>query len=301
MRLLLAFLLFCAPLARAAEPPAPAVHDSPEAAAGALALDPAAIQAQALWPGLALHGYGHLKAGDDDMGYSLMGAEVFGLLVGGLGVADWASPDSKSEDTLTLQAVALGGLALFVGSWAYDLIVAPRLAEGLNTEKGLAPAPPEGRVFPWALDFGGAYGRPFGSSGYSGSRASASGAWAGLEWRPLDLGSLLLDTQLTDLYQDNRHFSLATAGLSLRLHPWSLGAVEPYLEGGAGWNVYPSAFGPWGWQGTSQLHAGLGARWRFSDMWSLDGAAVYQHYDSPLQAVGARLGLSLGFGIPSAR
>jgi hypothetical protein len=89
--------------------------------------------------------------------------------------------------------------------------------------------------------------------------------------------------------------------LSLRLHPWALGAWEPYLEGGAGWNLYPNTFGPWGWQGTSQVHAALGTRWRFSSLWSLDGAVLAQRFDNPLQTLNGRLGLSLGFGTPSAR
>lgn len=265
------------------------------------AASPVEAQKASLWPGLALHGWGHRAAGDTDRFYALAGAEAFGLLMGGFGIGELAGDDKPGETKITAQTLAVAGVGMFVGSFLYDVVFAPRAAEQLNAAAGLAPAPRAGRDYPFALDLGLGYGRPFASpdSGYAGSRTWASAGHIAARWRLHPLLSAGVDTNLTDLVQNDRHETFMATGALARLHAPRVLGLEPYLEAGVGHNLFADTFGVWGWKGGTQVRGALGLSAPLGELWSLDAAAQYARYDAPAtQVLSARLGLSLGFGLP---
>ena len=79
----------------------------------------------ALVPGAVVHGAGHFYAGKIRTGFLLLGTEVVGAsllvyaAVSSFAVAWGGEYDPEAE------LWAIGGLVLFVGSWAYDMVGSP--------------------------------------------------------------------------------------------------------------------------------------------------------------------------------
>jgi hypothetical protein len=83
------------------------------------------IRIIALCPGVAIHGLGHLAAGDTETARWLFIAETAGYAA----MFTSASNGRAGIDRSTLRGVAFGaGAALFIGSWIYDVIAAPAAA-----------------------------------------------------------------------------------------------------------------------------------------------------------------------------
>lgn len=98
-----------------------------------------------LFPGILVHGWGHMQARDSDRFYALLGAEVFGLMVGTFGVTEMRGPiffkpnnDNPGENDDTARALAWGGITVFTLSWLYDVAFASSAADRFNREHGLA-------------------------------------------------------------------------------------------------------------------------------------------------------------------
>lgn len=113
-------------------------------------LDPGVARKQALWPGILLHGAGHRYAQDNDTFYSLVGGELFSLLVGGFGAHELFGPEKKGEHKSMATTLAVTGAVLFVGTWAWDIAFAPGKARAFNQERGLSLAPRlDGTALSW--------------------------------------------------------------------------------------------------------------------------------------------------------
>lgn len=81
----------------------------------------------ALVPGFVVHGAGHFYAGKPKVGVILLLAGTAGEVMvvgGGIGFAFSGS----KVDTGTQMLIATGGI-LFIGSWLYDVFVAPKVVE----------------------------------------------------------------------------------------------------------------------------------------------------------------------------
>jgi hypothetical protein len=107
-------------------------------------LNPGQAFLASLFPGFFIHGWGHYQARDTDRFYALLGAEVFGVMVGGFGVTEasgvWglkSSPGVAGENDNTARALAYAGAAIFAGSWLWDVCFASSAADRFNREHGL--------------------------------------------------------------------------------------------------------------------------------------------------------------------
>ncbi len=98
----------------------------------AAAKDPALIFNKALWPGFVVHGSGYRELGDQDTFLSLLGAEIFGTMVGGFGLAKVLDAGVAKNDKETASYLVWGGATVFAVTWAWDLIGAPAAARRMN-------------------------------------------------------------------------------------------------------------------------------------------------------------------------
>lgn len=89
---------------------------------------------KALFPGLVIRGAGHNYAKDTNMGTSLLAAEIVSLFMMGLSVSEMLQPQEGSQASVVSQAVFYSGLAIFGGSWLYDLIFSGGAVEKFNRE-----------------------------------------------------------------------------------------------------------------------------------------------------------------------
>jgi hypothetical protein len=95
-------------------------------------------------PGIIVHGSGHFYAGKTNTGYLLLGTEAAGLLFLYLGFEEALGGSSYQNDA---DIMGWTGLALFSGSWLYDVIGSPiavqkqnqKLFKGENTELRFQP------------------------------------------------------------------------------------------------------------------------------------------------------------------
>ncbi len=101
------------------------------------------IRVIAVCPGVAIHGLGHLAAGDPDTARWLFIAETAGYAA----MFTAGSRGRRGLDRSTPRAIAFGtGAALFVGSWVYDILAAPS-APRVGTHVDLsADVDPAGRA-----------------------------------------------------------------------------------------------------------------------------------------------------------
>ena len=96
--------------------------------------DPNMALLYAVIPGVVIHGSGHFYAGKTTTGAVLLGCGVVGgymFFIGALGqgIPGESGELGKYEDVLW----AFGGI-LFLGSWIYDLVGAPRAVQKENRE-----------------------------------------------------------------------------------------------------------------------------------------------------------------------
>jgi hypothetical protein len=134
-------------LRAAVAPPAPVIvtpQPTPESAALSIRLekkDPGAALKKAFWPGILIHGWGHREAGDYGTFTNLAGAELFGAVVLGFGLAEYLGPEIPGENKGTSQSIALGGGAIMLTSWLWDVVGAPGAARQYNADHGLTLIP----------------------------------------------------------------------------------------------------------------------------------------------------------------
>jgi hypothetical protein len=100
-------------------------------------LDPSKALKAALFPGFFIHGWGHREARDTDTFYSLLGAEAFGLLVGGFGVSELSGREVAGESNAVAQYLTYGGAGVFLLSWLWDVAFAYHSATEYNQVNGL--------------------------------------------------------------------------------------------------------------------------------------------------------------------
>jgi hypothetical protein len=95
-------------------------------------------------PGIIVHGSGHFYAGKTNTGYLLLGTEAAGLLLLYLGFEEALGGSAYRNDA---DVMGWTELALFSGSWLYDVIGSPiavqkqnqKLFKGENTELRFQP------------------------------------------------------------------------------------------------------------------------------------------------------------------
>ncbi len=73
-------------------------------------------------PGVLVHGSGHFYAGKEGTGSALLGLEAAGVLLLYFGSLSAFQGSSHQNDT---DAMGYMGLALFAGSWVYDMVGSP--------------------------------------------------------------------------------------------------------------------------------------------------------------------------------
>jgi TM2 domain-containing membrane protein YozV len=73
-------------------------------------------------PGVLVHGSGHFYAGKEGTGSALLGLEAAGVLLLYFGSLSAFQGSSHQNDT---DAMGYIGLALFAGSWVYDMVGSP--------------------------------------------------------------------------------------------------------------------------------------------------------------------------------
>lgn len=96
--------------------------------------DPNKAILYAFIPGIIVHGSGHFYVGKTKTGFLLLGAEVAGAcIVVVSGLAGFAAAESGEHST-EAELGAFGGLMLFVGSWAYDVLMSPIVVKKQNKE-----------------------------------------------------------------------------------------------------------------------------------------------------------------------
>lgn len=105
------------------------------------ARNPSTALAHAFWPGILLHGAGNRYAGNDDRFVSLVGAELFGVVVGGFGANEYFGPGKDGEHKDTALALTVGGGVIFGLSWLWDIATSASAARTFNEAHGLALLP----------------------------------------------------------------------------------------------------------------------------------------------------------------
>jgi len=110
------------------------------------AKDPSRALMLAFFPGLLLHGYGHMYAKDKTIGTTLMAGEIISLAVMGIGAAAKDHPASFQNSFLGSNVerggrnMILYGAILFTLTWIADVAHAPTAARDYNREHNLTPA-----------------------------------------------------------------------------------------------------------------------------------------------------------------
>jgi hypothetical protein len=116
---------------------------------------PGRVLLVALVPGAAVHGFGHLYAGEPATARLLFVSEVVGYAA----MFSAGAQGTAALDRSTVRAAAFGaGAALFVGSWLYDVVEAPavareRRARGSRSLGLKLEVQPAGGRLALALDF----------------------------------------------------------------------------------------------------------------------------------------------------
>ncbi len=157
---------------------------------------------------------------------------------------------------------------------------------------------------PYAITLDGAYGWPFGTTSFSGRKATGFDGGLSFEYRKSDSLSLGLGYDQATLVQDSLSASLGAADLFLRYMPFGRGSVEPYILCGAGGVVYSSTSDAT-YAKTRAYHVdcALGALYGITPNWAFDCALGYQTAGAAAQDfnfVNLRLGLQERFGAKTA-
>ncbi|MFP4465989.1 MAG: hypothetical protein ACLFP1_02955 [Candidatus Goldiibacteriota bacterium] len=89
---------------------------------------------KALFPGVVVHGAGHFYAKDKNRGMSIVSAQILSLVMMGISINGVLAPRDVSgvETDNVSNVVFYTGLAVFLGSWIYDMIFAPAAVERYN-------------------------------------------------------------------------------------------------------------------------------------------------------------------------
>ncbi len=95
-------------------------------------LDPGVAVQKAFFPGILTHGSGHLYARDKEKGVSLLSAEILSVIIMGLSVMDVITHNTDDGNSGITRGIFYGGLAVFTGTWLYDIIFAPGAVKEFN-------------------------------------------------------------------------------------------------------------------------------------------------------------------------
>jgi hypothetical protein len=95
--------------------------------------DPRMAALYAIMPGMLVHGSGHFYAGEKTTGWVLVAGEILSLamLTYSIGVGIGKSTDGATSNGSS-EVVGVVGVALFMGTWIYDVIGAPLAVEKQN-------------------------------------------------------------------------------------------------------------------------------------------------------------------------
>ncbi len=88
---------------------------------------------KAVFPGFIMHGSGHFYGKDQNMGFSLMSAEIVSLIIMGISLNEIITP-VDDQSNMVSQVVFYTGLGMFSVSWLWDMIFAPSAAAKFNSE-----------------------------------------------------------------------------------------------------------------------------------------------------------------------
>ena len=86
-----------------------------------------------IFPGLIIHGSGHFYAKNQNVGMSLMSAEIVSLIIMAVSINEVLAPVQPDQSNSVSTAVFLTGLTMFTVSWAWDMIFARSAAADYNS------------------------------------------------------------------------------------------------------------------------------------------------------------------------
>ena len=89
---------------------------------------------KSIFPGLIIHGAGHFYAKDQDTGFMLLSMEIVSVLLMTISFSEIISPVEKDQSFNVTKVIFYSGLAVFGGSWLYDLIFSSGAVQRYNQE-----------------------------------------------------------------------------------------------------------------------------------------------------------------------
>ena len=87
---------------------------------------------RAIFPGFLKHGEGHFYAKSKDTAMSLLSAEILSIAIMAVSINEILTSPYTNQSYDVSKIVFFTGLTIFVGSWLYDIIFAPRKVEEFN-------------------------------------------------------------------------------------------------------------------------------------------------------------------------
>lgn len=89
---------------------------------------------KAIFPGFFIHGSGHFYAKDQKTGYMLLSMEIVSLILMSMSFSEIISPLKKDQSFIMTNVIFYSSLAIFFGTWLYDLIFSSQAVQRYNQE-----------------------------------------------------------------------------------------------------------------------------------------------------------------------
>ena len=103
-----------------------------------------------VFPGLVIHGSGHFYAKNQNVGMSLMSAEIVSLIIMAVSINEVLTPVEQDQSNNVSKFVFFTGLTMFTVSWVWDMVFSKTAAAEYNSNHDfiLGPAQAEDKVIP---------------------------------------------------------------------------------------------------------------------------------------------------------
>lgn len=88
---------------------------------------------KALFPGLIMHGAGQFYAKDQNMGMSLLSAEIVSVIVMGISLNEVLGPNEQDDSLKVSKIVFYSGLTMFVAAWLWDIFTVRSAVSDYNS------------------------------------------------------------------------------------------------------------------------------------------------------------------------
>ncbi len=88
---------------------------------------------KALFPGLIMHGAGQFYAKNQNMGMSLLSAEIVSVIIMGISLNEVLGPNDQGDSLNVSRIVFFTGLTMFAASWLWDIFTVKGTAADYNS------------------------------------------------------------------------------------------------------------------------------------------------------------------------